>query len=172
MELFIEEFRIEDVVSETTRTLSGMISQKGLKLVTEIQDGMPEIRSDRKKVLQILLNLLNNAVKFTDKGEIRIKCSMVDNDNLVISVSDTGIGIRDEDMDHLFEAFRQIDGTARRRYQGAGLGLYLCKKLATLLQGRILAESEYGIGSKFTLEIPVRLEYGRENEEDTGGGRQ
>jgi PAS domain S-box-containing protein len=172
MELFIEEFRIEDVVTETTRTLSGMISQKGLKLVTEIQDGMPEIRSDRKKVLQILLNLLNNAVKFTDKGEIRIKCSMVDNNNLVISVSDTGIGIRDEDMDHLFEAFRQIDGTARRRYQGAGLGLYLCKKLATLLRGRILAESEYGMGSKFTLEIPVRLEYGRENEEDTGGGRQ
>ena len=85
-------------------------------------------------------------------------------------VSDTGIGIKEENMEYLFEAFRQIDGTARRRYEGAGLGLYLCKKLVTLLGGKIWAESEYGKGSKFTFTLPVRFdERGGHEKEDIGG---
>jgi len=157
MELSAEKFKIQDVVSEVAQSLSPMISQKSLRLITEIPDETPEIYSDRKKVLQILLNLVNNAVKFTEAGEIRIDCKF-DNDNLEVSVSDTGVGIKKKDMKLLFEAFRQIDGTARRRYQGAGLGLYLCQKLVTLLGGNIWAESEYGRGSKFTFTIPLRYE--------------
>jgi PAS domain S-box-containing protein len=157
MEVFVERFKIEKVISEVTQTLSPMISQKGLKLITEIPDETPHIYSDRKKTLQILLNLVNNAVKFTDKGEIKIECK-IDDDNLIVSVSDAGIGIRREDMNYLFEAFRQINGTARRRYQGAGLGLYLCKKLVTLLGGEIWAESEYGKGSKFTFILPLKFQ--------------
>jgi len=160
MEVSMERFKIEEVVSEVSQSLSPMISQKGLRLITEIPDETPEIYSDRKRVLQILLNLVNNAVKFTEAGEVRIECKF-DNDNLEVSVSDTGIGIKEGAMKLLFEAFRQIDGTAQRRYQGAGLGLYLCQKLVTtLLGGNIWAESEYGKGSRFTFTLPVRLKEG------------
>jgi len=157
MEISTERFKIEDVVSEVAQSLSPMISQKGLRLITEVPDETPEIYSDRKKVFQILLNLVNNAVKFTPAGEVRIE-SKFDNDNLEVSVADTGVGIKKKDIKLLFEAFRQIDGTVQRRYQGAGLGLYLCQKLVTLLGGNIWAESEYGRGSKFTFTLPLRYE--------------
>ncbi len=155
MEVFVTDFRIEEVVSEVAQTLEPMISQKGLQLVTDLTGGIPEISSDRKKIFQILLNLVNNAVKFTDKGEIRVNCTMADH-NLVVRVSDTGIGIEQEKMACLFEAFRQIDGSAQRRYEGAGLGLYLCRKLVTLLGGTIGATSEHGQGSCFTFSLPAR----------------
>jgi PAS domain S-box-containing protein len=155
MEIAVTRFKIEEVISEVTQTLSPMVSQKGLQLITEMPDETPEIYNDRKKVLQILLNLVNNAVKFTNKGEVRIDCT-IDDHNLELSVSDTGIGIKREKMNHLFEAFRQVDGTAQRRYQGTGLGLYLCRKLATLLDGKVWAESLYGKGSRFTFTLPLR----------------
>ena len=154
MEISKDQFRVKDVVSEVARSLSPMISQKGLKLVTEIPDDIPEIRSDRKKILQILLNLAGNAVKFTESGEIRIGCRF-DGNRLEVSVFDTGIGIKEEDRELLFEAFRQIDGSAQRRYQGSGLGLYLCKRLITLLGGTIRVESEYGKGSTFIFTLPA-----------------
>jgi len=157
VEVLVQMFKIEDVVTEVARSLSPLISQKGLRLITEIPDKTPEIYSDRKRVFQILLNLVNNAVKFTEGGEIRIACK-TDHNKLEVSVSDTGIGIKKENMKLLFEAFRQIDGTLQRRYEGAGLGLHLCKKLLTLLGGRIWAESEYGKGSRFTFTLPLRPE--------------
>jgi len=163
MEKSMELIKIEEVISEVAHILSPIISLKGLTLTTEKSDEVVEIYCDRKKVFQILLNLVNNAVKFTDEGEIKIECK-IDNNQLMVSVSDTGIGIEKENMDYLFEAFRQIDGTAKRRYQGAGLGLYLCKKLVTLLGGKIWAESEYGKGSKFTFTLPLRLEKGSQHE--------
>jgi len=156
MEVSMERFKIQGVVSEVAESMSPMISQKDLRLITEIPDETLEIYSDRKKVLQILLNLTNNAVKFTEIGEVRIECKIED-DNLEVSVSDTGIGIKKENIDMLFDAFRQINGTAQRRYEGAGLGLYLCQKLVTLLGGRIWVESEYGKGSRFTFTLPIRL---------------
>jgi len=155
MEISATVFKIEEVISEVVQTVSPMISQKGLNIITKIPEGTPEINNDRKKVLQIFLNLVNNAMKFTNTGEIIIICTL-DNHNLEVAVSDTGIGIQKEQMDHLFEAFRQIDGTAQRRYQGAGLGLYLCRKLVTLLGGKIWVESQYGKGSRFTFTLPLR----------------
>jgi PAS domain S-box-containing protein len=165
METSLTRFKIEEVVSEVTQTLSPVISQKGLRLVTEMPDETPEIYSDRKKVLQILLNLVNNAVKFTNEGEIKIDCT-VDNHNLEVSVSDTGIGIKRENMSYLFEAFRQVDGSSQRRYEGAGLGLYLCRKLVTLLGGKIWAESEYEKGSRFTFTLPVSPGKGVQQEKE------
>ncbi len=170
MEIFVTRFKIEEVISEVTHILSPMISKKGLRLVTEMPDETPEIYSDRKKVFQILLNLANNAVKFTSKGEIRIDCRM-DNHNLTVSVSDTGIGIKRENMGYLFKAFRQIDGSAQRRYEGAGLGLYLCRKLVAILGGEIGAESEYEKGSRFTFSLPVRLRKGEQHEKEDLGSR-
>ena len=171
MEVSIKKFKVQDVISEVSQTLYPMISQKGLRLLTDITDETAEIYSDRKKVYQILLNLANNAVKFTEKGEIKIEAKL-ENETLQMRVSDTGIGIKKEDLDYLFEAFRQIDATARRRYQGAGLGLYLCKKLVTLLGGDIRAESQYGKGSKFTFTLPIRNEQEGYNEKkDIDSGR-
>jgi len=171
METLEESFKVEEVISEVTQTLSPMISQKPLKLIKEIPDEIPEIYSDRKKVFQIILNLANNAVKFTDKGEIKIECN-IENENLRVSVSDTGIGIKKENMDYLFEAFRQIDGTAQRRYEGAGLGLHLCKKLVAVLDGKIWAESEYGKGSRFTFILPLRFKKGEQHaKKDIDSGR-
>jgi len=154
MEISADRFRMEDLVSEVTLSLSPMLSQKGLRLTTEIQNQIGDIYSDKKKVFQVLLNLVNNAVKFTERGEVKIECRRHGH-NLEVSVSDTGIGIKRENMELLFDAFRQIDGTAQRRYQGSGLGLYLCKKLVTLLGGKIWAESQYGEGSKFAFTLPI-----------------
>jgi len=170
MEVSMERFKIQDVVSEVSQSLSPMISQKNLRLIIEIPDETPEIYSDRKKVLQILLNLVNNAVKFTEKGEIRIKCKF-DKDNLEVCVSDTGVGIKEESMKYLFEAFRQVDGTARRRYEGAGLGLHLCRKLVTLLGGKMWAESEYGKGSSFTFTLPLKPREREQSEKKDIGSR-
>lgn len=170
MNVSMERFNIHDVISNVSQSLSPMISKKGLRLILDIPDETLEIYSDRKKILQILLNLFNNAVKFTETGEVKIGCKF-DNDNLEVSVSDTGIGIKKENMDYLFEAFRQVDGTAQRRYEGAGLGLYLCRKLVMLLGGRIWAESEYGRGSRFTFTLPVRLEEKERHEKKDIGGR-
>ena len=155
VEVSMQRFMIKDVVSEVAHSLAPMISQKGLRLITEILDEPLEIFSDRKKVFQILLNLVNNAVKFTERGEIRTACK-ADHNNLEVTVSDTGVGIKKENMKLLFEAFRQIDGTSQRRYEGAGLGLHLCQRMVTLLGGRIWVESEYGKGSRFTFTLPLR----------------
>jgi PAS domain S-box-containing protein len=154
MAVDIQQLKITDVVTEVAQSLASEVAKKQLNLTTEIADALPELYSDRKKVFQILLNLTINAVKFTDHGEIRIICSTQRN-HLEVSVSDTGIGIKPENMGLLFEAFRQADGSAQRRYEGTGLGLYLCRNLATLLGGSIEAESKYGKGSKFTLTLPL-----------------
>lgn len=165
-----DRFNIKDVISEVVQNVSPLISKKEVKLITEIPDEIPEVYSDKTRVFQILLNLVSNAIKFTEKGEIRIKCE-VDGDKLKISVSDTGKGIKEEDMETLFEAFRQISGSARRRYQGAGLGLYLSKKLVTLLGGEIWVESEYGKGSTFTFTLPLKSVEENNHEEKSTGDR-
>ncbi|MHB8482693.1 MAG: PAS domain-containing protein [Nitrospiria bacterium] len=150
---------IETVVSEVIHSLEPLASGKGLRLLTEIAGDLPAVETDRKKIYQVLLNLVNNAVKFTHRGEIKIECK-VHHDQLEIQVSDTGIGIKKENMDHLFEAFQQLDGGWTRRYQGTGLGLYLCKKLMNLLGGQIRAESEFDKGSRFTVILPVKHKSG------------
>jgi signal transduction histidine kinase len=118
---------------------------------------LPPITSDRRKLLQILLNLASNAVKFTERGEIRFQCRAA-SDALQIAVSDTGIGINAKDMDLLFQPFSQIDGGLQKRQQGTGLGLHLSQNLARLLDGVISVESKYGKGSTFTLTLPLVAE--------------
>jgi PAS domain S-box-containing protein len=154
MKVDFQRLKITDIVTEVVQSLGPEAARKRLSLTTEMADELPDIISDRKKVLQILLNLTNNAVKFTDHGAIRIVCEARRN-HLQVSVVDTGIGIKPENMVFLFEAFRQADGSARRRYEGTGLGLYLCRNLARLLGGDIAAESNYGEGSRLTLILPL-----------------
>jgi signal transduction histidine kinase len=114
------------------------------------------MHGDRKRTVQILLNLMSNAVKFTATGNITVAATTSTTD-LRVEVVDTGIGIKSAHLGMLFEAFRQVDGSAKRVYEGTGLGLYLCRKLLSIMGGEISVESEYGKGSRFMFSLPLAL---------------
>ena len=155
VEIVAKPFDMREVVEKVVRTVTSQAEKKGLTLVAEVTPEVGEITSDRRRVEQILLNLLNNAVKFTEKGEVRVECQ-VNDDYLVTHVVDTGIGIKPEDMGNLFEAFQQVESGLTRRHEGTGLGLSICKKLVEMLGGEIWAESKWGVGSTFTFTLPIR----------------
>ena len=119
----------------------------------DIADDVATVTSDQLRLEQILLNLLNNAIKFTEKGYVRIFCRS-DNNNYVLSVSDTGIGIQPEKISGLFQPFHQIDTGLSRKHEGTGLGLSICKKLLDMMGGTIGVESHWGQGSTFTVRFP------------------
>ncbi len=148
-------FDFAGVIREVADILAPMIDPQRIVLTTDAAATRLEMTGDRKRCLQVLLNLANNALKFTPRGEVRI-FARIGNGRLVAGVSDTGIGIREEQKGMLFEAFRQLDDTARRAYEGTGLGLHLCRKLLDLMGGEIHFESEYGRGSTFTFSLPVQ----------------
>lgn len=149
-----DRFSCESVITEVVNALSPITARKGIELLVKISPGQAELCTDQKKVFQILLNLANNAVKFTEQGRVLIAADRKEQ-WCRFRINDTGIGIRPENMAMLFEAFRQIEGSARRRYEGTGLGLHLSQRLAELLGGRIEAESTFGQGSTFTLFLPA-----------------
>ena len=155
MALEVTEFSPGDVVAEVARTLAPMVALKGLAFQLDAPAGLPRLRGDRKKFFQVVLNLANNAVKFTERGEVRVRLAARAGGGVEVAVSDTGPGIRADQRPLLFEAFRQLDGSARRVYEGTGLGLYLCKKICALLGGGIEVESEPGCGSCFTFWVPA-----------------
>ncbi len=133
---------------------------------------MPSVLGDESKILQVLTNLLGNAVKFTDDGKISIEAS-IENKNIKVSISDTGKGIAEEDMSKLFEKFSQIDRFAGKETPGTGLGLAISKQLIELMGGKISAESVHGKGSTFSFTLPVFIHKHRDkktkttNEDDT-----
>jgi signal transduction histidine kinase len=149
-------FEFSGVVGEVVRILQPMAERKGLQVTVELAEPAIPMLGDRKRALQVLLNLVANAVKFTARGGVNIAAPPAGS-ALRVEVSDTGIGIKPEHLGMLFEAFRQVDGSAKRVYEGTGLGLYLCRKLLTLMGGEILVESEYGKGSRFVYWLPRQL---------------
>jgi PAS domain S-box-containing protein len=155
LEIVAEPFDMRQAIEKVVRTVTPLAEKKGLALVAEMTPEVGQIVSDRRRVQQILINLLNNAVKFTEKGRVSIICQ-VNDDWLVTHVVDTGIGIKPEDMRTLFEPFRQIDTGLARQHEGTGLGLSICKKLVGMLGGEIWVESEWGVGSTFTFTLPMK----------------
>jgi PAS domain S-box-containing protein len=153
MEIFRELTPIGEVVKSVVDSLAVLAQQKNLTLAVELDAPEVKLWIDRQKVTQILLNLVNNAIKFTEHGGVRIVTETTA-EWLTLTVSDTGIGIERENLARLFEAFRQVDGSARRVHEGTGLGLYLSRQLVTLLGGGIWAESEFGAGSRFSFRLP------------------
>lgn len=143
----------KEVVSQVKDTVAPMIGSKPVRIVPQL-DLPSEVHVDRKKLFQILLNLVSNAVKFTERGEIRIVGTTTP-EEIRFRVVDTGIGISDEQKAHLFEAFRQGESSLRRVYEGTGLGLYLSRQLVQLLGGKIWAESKLREGSTFGFSIPL-----------------
>jgi protein-histidine pros-kinase len=155
LEITRQAFHAQKAIEKVIQTVDPLADKKGLALKAEVAPEVGEITSDRKRVEQILINLVNNAVKFTEKGEVRVDCRIKEN-RLVIQVTDTGIGIKPEDMGKVFQAFHQLDSGLTRRYAGTGLGLSICRKLTQLLNGDIRAESAgAGKGSTFTLSLPL-----------------
>lgn len=156
MEVYAENFKLEEVVRIATATVEPMLKNGNVKLVTEMPPDLPPLKSDRDKLKQIVLNLLSNSAKFTEKGEIKV--AAVRNDGtLKLTVSDTGIGMNSEALKYIFDEFRQVDMSTTRKYGGTGLGLAIVKRLSNLLGGDIEVTSEEGKGSQFTVTIPMEL---------------
>ncbi len=163
VELFLETVDLSEVLREVEATLAPMVAAKQLTYVTEAAAGLPAIVSDRKRLYQVLLNLANNAIKFTAQGSVRLVAAPAGDAAVTIAVHDTGVGIRAENLPRLFEAFRQVDGSARRIYEGTGLGLFLVRKLLGLLGGTIAVASTFGQGSVFTVRLPLAAPTGSES---------
>ena len=158
MELKLEKLNLADVIDEVVQTVKPMLDDNRHKLKVSIADGLPQVRADKSRLRQIFLNLLTNAIKFTPSGgKIGIEVSR-EGDWCQVSVADTGIGIKKEDQEQIFEAFTQLDTLAERKREGVGLGLALTKQLVEIIGGRIRVQSEYGKGSKFTFTLPLAEE--------------
>jgi signal transduction histidine kinase len=157
MPLHLEEFELPTLIGELLAEVEPLIQKARLQTLTEIAEGMQPLLSDRQKVKQIVLNLLTNAIKFTPQGQVTVWASCdAEQREVRIAVQDTGIGIAEQDREKVFEDFRQADSSVTRKYGGAGLGLAICKRLATMIEGHIELESKLGHGSTFTLVIPRR----------------
>ena len=154
VEITKEAFSMPQIVDQVVESLRPLAEQKGLSLFAKIDADVDRVVSDERRVRQILINLANNAIKFTEKGGVRIACHRRDG-AIEVRLTDTGIGIREEDMGKLFEPFRQLDTGTARKYEGTGLGLSVCKRILELLGGRIWVESRFGEGSTFAFTLPV-----------------
>jgi len=153
-ELAHEPFDMRATIQKSIEKVAPLIEKKGLALTATIAPPVGQIVGDRRRVEQILINLLGNAIKFTEQGQVCIECDIED-DRLITRVADTGIGIKPEEMDALFQPFRQLDSGITRQREGTGLGLSICKRLVEAMRGKIWVESEWGKGSRFTFTLPI-----------------
>jgi signal transduction histidine kinase len=157
LNLFVEDdVNVNSIVTSVVSTGRGLLNGKPTQLQTEIEENLPLIRADRQRILQILLNVMSNACKFTDDGEIRVKIAQKDGE-VLITMSDTGPGIAKEDQAMVFEAFKQTK-TGLRQGGGTGLGMPIAKSLAEAHGGRMWLESEYGKGATFFVALPIKSE--------------
>jgi PAS domain S-box-containing protein len=158
MPLHLSTFSIQQLIQEVTAELEPIIRRSNLKVTTRLSRGLPQLRSDRQKTKQIVVNLLSNALKFTHEGSVRVSAAYRRADRMMlVSITDTGVGIAESDQAKVFEDFRQLDSSPARGYGGTGLGLAICRRLAVMLGGTIELQSEAGKGSTFTLVVPTRL---------------
>jgi CheY-like chemotaxis protein len=154
------EFSLRDLLESAQQQHALKASAKGLNLISTIDAGLPEtVVGDAPRLRQLLGHLVANAVKFTPTGTVELGASREitgDVEWLVVQVRDTGIGIADDHLEAIFESFRQVESGLSRSYAGLGLGLALVKKMATLMNGAVTVQSQAGVGSTFTLRLPLR----------------
>jgi signal transduction histidine kinase len=155
MSLFLESCNLAEIVEEVLATTECLAHERKLTLQAEVPD-LPPFRTDKTKLKQVLINLIGNAIKFTHEGGITLKAeALQEPPRLRITVQDTGIGIKEEDIPLLFEEFKQLDATPTRQYGGTGLGLSITKKIVELFQGTVQVRSTVGVGSTFTVTMPL-----------------
>jgi signal transduction histidine kinase/CheY-like chemotaxis protein/CHASE3 domain sensor protein len=163
VDLAPEKVPLAGIVDNLLKTFQPSAEQAGLRFSVKLEPGVPEfIETDPQRLGQVLKNLLSNAFKFTQKGEVAVRVFHADADTLCFTVSDTGVGIAPHQQEVIFEAFRQADGSIHRKYGGTGLGLSISRDLAGLLGGTITVKSELGVGSIFTLSLPIVFKGARE----------
>lgn len=158
MDVYSEPVELKESVARAVAIAEGLRGNRQITIQTDLQEDLPTLRTDKTKLQQILLNLLSNAVNFTDAGEIKITASRVEDNRVRISVSDTGIGIAESDLTKIFEEFRQLNNPNRQKKGGTGLGLAITRRLVTLLGGEIEIQSQLGAGSTFTVSLPIEIE--------------
>lgn len=157
MEIRDEDVLLEEIIEEVLSTVTPLALEKGLSFNVQRKcNTRIIINTDRGRVTQVLINLLGNAIKFTEKGKVELIVSFTADRMLKLSVVDSGIGISAENQILIFEEFRQLDGTTTRKYSGTGLGLAICKKIIDLLGGKIWVDSFEGRGSTFSFTIPLK----------------
>ena len=163
LEVSLASFDLRASIATVADTVRPLAERKGLGLAVEVAPGVGTLVSDRRRVEQVLLNLLSNAIKFTEHGSVTLTAAVVPGalprqpSAIRLAVTDTGMGIKAEDLGGLFRPFRQIDAGLARNHDGSGLGLAICRKLAAKLGGTVVAESEWGRGSTFTFTLPVAV---------------
>jgi signal transduction histidine kinase len=163
--LYSESFDLRSSVEKTIAALLPSAERKGLSMRVEQLSSLDPLVSDRRRVEQVLINLMNNGIKFTDRGEVCVsieavpECKLPGNENptacVRVRIADTGLGIKPEELPYLFQPFRQLDYGLARRHEGTGLGLMICSRLMDMLGGTIHVESTIGVGSTFTITLPV-----------------
>lgn len=145
-----------DLLESLHGVMDKTASDKNLRLISEIDKSLPTtLTGDSARLQQILVNLVTNAIKFTDRGEVSVKFFSPHDNKWVIEVSDTGQGIPPSDLPYIFDTFRQVEGTATRTHGGFGLGLSIVKQLVNLMSGEIKVKSELGMGTTFTIKLPL-----------------
>ncbi len=160
MELFVETFDLTKLINEVIATASPLVSKKGNTLAIDCPADIGAMHADATKLRQMLLNLLSNASKFTEKGTVTLKAVRhieEDADYMELSVIDTGIGMTPEQLGRLFQAFSQADASTTSKYGGTGLGLAISKQFAQMMQGDITVTSTPGVGSTFTIRMPAKV---------------
>jgi len=157
MEVHAIRFELEPLINLCLHTVEPLVKGERLRLVKELSDDIPELFTDQDKLKQILMNLLSNAIKFAEAGTITVTAQCQDG-KVAIAVADTGIGIPADQLALVFEEFHQVDSSHTRQYSGTGLGLSISRHFAQLLGGDITLESTVGVGSTFTVSVPLYYE--------------
>lgn len=150
-------FAVKPAIEKVVKMVTPLATQKGLELHLEVAADVNRLVTDQRRFEQILLNLANNAIKFTEQGRVTLSCRR-ENTDLILSVTDTGMGMRAEELGRIFQPFHQIDSGLARKHEGTGLGLSICKKLLELMGGSIEARSQWGAGSEFIVRLPLQSE--------------
>ena len=154
MEVHSSSFALEPLIDLCLRTVEPLVRSERLRLVKDIEPGLSPLFTDQDKLKQIVVNLLSNAVKFTEEGTITVSARQRDG-QVAIAVTDTGIGIPADKLGLIFEEFRQVDSSTTRKYSGTGLGLPISRRLARLMGGDLTVQSTVGVGSTFTVTLPL-----------------
>ncbi|HYR66706.1 MAG TPA: ATP-binding protein [Reyranella sp.] len=154
--LTVEQYSVADMVATVLSATESLARAKGLKLESAVPPGLPTGSGDARRLTQVLLNLVGNAIKFTDQGSIEVRARQAD-DRFELSVVDTGFGIAPADQARIFDEFQQVDNTSTRKKGGTGLGLSISRKIVELHGGRITVESEMGKGSIFKVTVPINV---------------